>query len=104
MVNEIMKEIKTSKSLENFFEKITRAIKKTYLNGIVSFVKDKNDFYVQFDRFGVSKFFFEVNDFETGFIATRKKDSIAFTHHIFKDKVAQTLKDLISKFDETEIK
>lgn len=99
-----MKEIKTTKNLEIFLEKITRAINKTYLNGIVSFIKDKNDFYVQFDRLGVSKIFFEVKNLESGFIAIRKKDSIAFTHHIFKDKVGQTLKDLISKFDETEIK
>lgn len=99
-----MKEIQSIKNLEPFLEKISRSINKTYLKGIVSFIPDKNNFYVQFEKLGVSKIFFEVENHSEGFIAKRKKDSIAFSHFLFKDQVEKTLTDLISKFDDTEIK
>lgn len=80
-----------------FYEQVKESLKGSTLFDIVSFQMKPNEVVISFDKIGTSKIYYTLEKVETGYKAIRKKESIAFTHGIFKPDIERKLKLVMLK-------
>ena len=92
-----MKEISSNLPYGEFIHKMQKLISKGRLAGIINFIHQEETLIIEFIKFGSSKIFYKLNLLDKGFIAYYEKESITFTHSIFRNEIEIYLVDLIKK-------
>jgi hypothetical protein len=92
-----MKEISSDLPHSEFICKIQKLISRGRLAGIINFVEKEDVFILEFIKFGSSKIFYKLKILDKGFTAHYQKESIAFTHHLFREEIEKYLVDLVRK-------
>ena len=72
-------------------------IQKGPMAKVVTFEEKDGDLLISFSQFGTSKIWYAIEPQDAGFMATKKKEKVLFTHKVFRGEVEKYLKDIMTR-------